>query len=162
MNGEYARSLTTDEVRSGISSARAPRREWDVLAAVAAGGVAGAEARYGLSVAMPHSRAQFPWSTLVVNISGCLVVGMLMVILLELTSPHRLARPFLGVGVLGGYTTFSTFAVEADRLVQAHRAGVALWYVTATMIGCMLAVWVGTASAQLAGRAILLMRRGKR
>ena len=91
-----------------------------------------------------------------------------MVLLLELTSPHRLARPFLGVGILGGYTTFSTFAVEAEQLVRADRPGLALLYVTLTAIGCMLAVWVGNVLAQLGGRALIdtraraMTRRGER
>ncbi len=144
------------------------RQHWDVLAVIAAGGVLGAEARYGIDVALPHSASRFPWATLIVNASGCLIIGALMVLLLELTSPHRLARPFLGVGILGGYTTFSTFAVEAEQLVQAHRPGMALLYVTATAIGCMLTVWIGSVLAQLAGRAVIdarargTMRRGER
>jgi fluoride exporter len=140
------------------------RAQAAVLAAVAAGGVAGAEARYGVGVALPHTDQQFPWSTLIVNLSGCLAIGMLMVLLLELTSPHHLARPFLGIGLLGGYTTFSTFSVETERLLRAHRAGVALLYVTASAIGCMLAVWIGTVLTQLAGRAIMdaRTRRGER
>jgi CrcB protein len=144
------------------------RHDWDVLVVIAAGGVAGAEARYGVSLAVPHTDRQFPWSTLIINVSGCLAIGVLMVLLLELTSPHRLARPFLGVGLLGGYTTYSTFSVEAERLVRAHRPGLALWYVTATVLGCMLAVWIGTVVTQLAGGAVMnartrrLMRRGER
>lgn len=144
------------------------RHHIDVLVVIAAGGVVGAEARYGMDLALPRSAAQFPWATLLVNVSGCLVIGALMVLLLELTSPHRLARPFLGVGILGGYTTFSTFAVEAEQLVQARRPGMALLYVTATAIGCMLAVWIGSVLAQLAGRAVIdararaMMRRGER
>jgi fluoride exporter len=140
------------------------RAQAAVIAAVAAGGVAGAEARYGIGLAMPHTDRQFPWATLTVNLTGCLAIGMLMVLLLELTSPHHLARPFLGIGLLGGYTTFSTFSVETERLLRAHRAGVALLYVTASAIGCMLAVWIGTAVAQLAGRAVMdaRMRRGER
>jgi CrcB protein len=133
-----------------------------VLAAVAAGGVAGAEARYGLDVALPHSPERFPWATLVVNLSGSLLLGGLMELLLDLTSPQRLDRPFLGVGVLGGYTTYSSFAVEAEQLVEAHRLGIALLYVTATALGCMLAVWCGTALAQLGGRAVLARRMNQR
>lgn len=149
-------------------SQRAEFRQWDVLVAIAVGGVVGAEARYGIDEALPHSGAQFPWATLLVNLSGCLVIGALMVLLLELTSPHRLARPFLGVGILGGYTTFSTFAVEAEQLVRADRPGLALLYVTLTAIGCMLAVWVGNVLAQLGGRALIdararaMTRRGER
>jgi fluoride exporter len=131
----------------------------EVLAAIAVGGVAGAEARYGLGVALPHTDRQLPWATLLVNVTGCLAIGVLMVLLLELTSPHRLARPFLGIGLLGGYTTFSTFSVEVERLVRAHRPGLAMLYVTVTPIGCMLAVWMGTVLTQLAGRSVMSARR---
>ena len=121
-----------------------------------------------MSEALPRSAAQFPWATLIVNTTGCLAIGAVMVLLLELTSPHHLARPFLGVGVLGGYTTFSTFSVEAERLVRADRPGIAALYVTSTAIGCMLAVWLGTMLGQLAGRVVMgsrarrTMRRGER
>jgi CrcB protein len=64
-------------------------------------------------------------------------------VLLELARPHRLWRPFLGVGVLGGYTTYSTFAVDAVRLLHQHRPGVALGYVVVTFVSCLAAVWLG-------------------
>lgn len=125
-----------------------------VLAAIAAGGVLGAEARYGLSLALPHSDQQFPWSTLVINLTGCLLIGVLMTVLLSMPSPHRLLRPFLGVGVLGGYTTYSGFAVDAQRLVLEHRPLVAVGYVALTVLACAGAVWLsGTLTATvLAGR----------
>jgi CrcB protein len=113
---------------------------WDVLAAIALGGVAGAEARYGISEALPSRDTQFPWATLITNVSGCLLIGVLMGVLLAQARPHRLARPFLSVGLLGGYTTFSTFAVEAERLVRAQRPLEALGYVLASLVLCLLAV----------------------
>lgn len=120
--------------------------EWDLLLATAAGGVVGAEARYGLAVALPHASAAWPWATLITNAVGCLLIGILMVVLLEVVAaPHRLARPFLGVGVLGGFTTFSTFAGEVHRLLLAHRPGVALGYVGASLVACLGAVALGTA-----------------
>jgi CrcB protein len=115
----------------------------DLLAVIAAGGVAGAEARYGLGVALGSSGSAFPWSTVLVNASGCLLIGVLMVLVLERLRPHRLLRPFLGVGVLGGYTTFSTFAVDVERLIRAGRAGIALGYIAASVLLCLLAVVVG-------------------
>lgn len=121
-----------------------PRRR-GLIAAIAVGGVLGAEARYGLSLAIPHSDRQFPWSTVLVNTTGCLLIGALMALLLELPTPHRLARPFLGVGVLGGYTTYSGFAVEVQRLLLHHRPLVALGYVAVTVIGCAAAVWLSNA-----------------
>ena len=131
-----------------------PRR-WDLLATIALGGVAGAEARYGVEEALPHGAGAFPWSTVLINVSGSLLIGVLMVLLLELTSPHRLLRPFLGVGVLGGFTTYSTFAVDARQMIAAHEAGRALAYIAVTLAGCMLAVLAGTLGARVIGRAVL-------
>jgi CrcB protein len=133
-----------------------PARQWDLLAATAAGGILGAEARYGVSSVMPHHDQQFPWSTLLINITGCLLIGVLMAVLLELPSPHRLARPFLGVGVLGGYTTYSTFAVEVQRMMLHHRPLVALDYAVLTVLGCAGAVWLSSA---LTGRIVAAARR---
>jgi len=131
----------------------APHR-WDLLLAIALGGVAGAEGRYALSEALPHSGRAFPWSTVLVNVSGCLLIGALMVLVLELLSPHRLVRPFLGVGLLGGYTTYSTFAVDAQRLVVAHRPMIALLYVVLTVTLCYAAVVLGAAVTRRVGTTV--------
>jgi len=136
-------------------------REWDLLLAIALGGAAGAQARYGVGEAIGHSSSAFPWSTVLINASGSLLIGALMVVVLELASPHRLARPFLGVGVLGGYTTFSTFAMDAHALVLAHRLGVALAYVAATVASCAAAAWLSTVTVRAAGGAII-GRRARR
>lgn len=125
--------------------------EWDLLAAIAVGGVVGAEARYGVGVLLPHRVGQFPWATVLVNATGCALIGVLMVVLLELTTPHRLARPFLGVGILGGYTTFSTFAMDVEELLLAHRPLPALAYLVLTMVSCAFAVWAATLLTRLAG-----------
>jgi CrcB protein len=134
-------------------------RHWEAVAAVAVGGVLGAEARYGLQRAIPHSRDGFPWATVIINVVGCLLIGMLMALLLELTSPHRLVRPFLGVGVLGGFTTFSTFDVDVTQLVADGRAHIALGYIAVTLVGCTLAVTGSTVVTQLIGTRILATRR---
>jgi fluoride exporter len=131
---------------------RTEARRWDVLLAIAVGGVLGAEARYGVGQALPHARDQFPWSTVLINASGCLLIGVLMVVLLELITPHRLARPFLGAGILGGYTTYSTFALDTQHLLLAHRPGLALAYVVVTLVAGAAAVWgATTATRRLAG-----------
>lgn len=137
-------------------------RQWDLVLAIAAGGVVGAEARYLVSQAMPHAATGFPAATLVVNVSGSLVIGALMVLLLELTSPHRLARPFLAIGVLGGYTTFSTFAIDAERLVADKEPVLALVYVAATLVSCLVAVWASTTATLALGRAIGAHHRRRR
>jgi CrcB protein len=119
-----------------------------VLGAIAVGGALGAEARYGLGVVVVHAPGGWPWSTLIVNVSGCLLIGVLMAIITELPRPHRLVRPFLGVGVLGGYTTFSTYSVEILTMLQARHAGAAIAYLVATPLLALAAVAVGTAAAR--------------
>lgn len=127
----------------------AQRRElrahpWAVLGSISAGGVAGALARYGLSAAFPHQPGRFPWATFAVNVSGCLLIGVLMVLVSQVWTRWSLARPFLGVGVLGGFTTFSTYVVEIQRAVAAGAAGTGLLYLAATVFAALLAVWGGT------------------
>jgi CrcB protein len=120
-------------------------REWDILAAVGIGGVIGAQARYGLGRALPHGPSALPWSTVLINASGCLAIGILMAILLAQASPPRLARPFLGVGILGGYTTYSSFATDTIALLDRHRPALAAAYLAITVVSCALAVWLGNA-----------------
>jgi CrcB protein len=133
---------TSDRVL-GVAPRR-PVRHWDLVLACSIGGILGAWARYGLDQAIVHTPAQFPWSTVLINASGCFAIGVLMVVLGDLTAPHRLVRPFLGVGVLGGYTTYSTFAVDVDQLVLHHHPGTAVAYVVMTVAACLLAVWLST------------------
>ncbi|MFG1921215.1 fluoride efflux transporter FluC [Cryptosporangium sp. NPDC048952] len=114
-----------------------------VVAAVSAGGVIGALARYGLSVAWPHGPGDFAWSTFVTNVSGCLLMGVLMVVVTEVYPNHRLIRPFLGIGVLGGYTTFSTYVVDVGHTATAGAAATGLAYLFGTVLGALTAVWVG-------------------
>jgi len=130
------------------------RRNAEILGVIAAGGVVGAEARYGLGLLIPD--ADVPWATLLVNATGCLLIGVLMVVLLELTAPHRLLRPFLGIGVLGGFTTFSAYAAETFGLLDDGRTALALAYLVATPITALAIAWVGTALA----RNVISRRRG--
>jgi CrcB protein len=106
-------------------------------------GVVGSEARYGLSMALPHPADAMPWATFLINVSGCALMGALMVTITELTSPHRLVRPFLGVGVLGGYTTFSTYSVDIQQMLAASRPWLALTYLVLTPLAALAAVWAG-------------------
>jgi CrcB protein len=132
--------------RSGLS----------VIAVIALGGALGACARYGVGLALPHPPDGWPWSTLLINASGCLLIGVLMVLIVEVWVGHRLIRPFLGVGVLGGYTTFSTYAVDAQQLIEAGRPGLALGYMAATVVAALVAVQLGvslTRTVTLRGRA---------
>ena len=110
-----------------------------LVGAVAAGGALGALARYGVASAWPHPVAGFPWSTLLVNLLGSLLIGAVMT-----TASHRpLARAFLATGVLGGFTTFSAYSVETRDLLAAGRFGLALLYALSTLAGALVAVAIG-------------------
>ncbi|RIQ11790.1 fluoride efflux transporter CrcB [Jiangella rhizosphaerae] len=124
------------------------RRQLPVLAVIAAGGVLGALARHGAASLQPDAGTGWPWAILAVNVSGCLLIGVLMAVLLGLTAPHRLLRPFLGIGVLGGYTTFSTYAVDTQRLLVEGRYAAAVTYFLVTPVLALLAVWLGTAATR--------------
>ena len=115
-----------------------------ILAVIAAGGVLGALARYGVETAAPTPAGGFPWATFGVNVAGCAGIGALMVLILEVWRPHPLLRPFLTVGVLGGFTTFSTYAVEA-RALAADRPVLAIGYVVGTVLAAGAAVAGATA-----------------
>jgi CrcB protein len=125
---------------------RHPRVEATVLVAVSAGGAAGSAARYLIGQHWPTPAGRFPLSTLTINVLGCGLIGILMVLITERWTGRRLLRPFLGTGVLGGFTTFSTYTVDIQRLVAGGRSGTAFFYLALTVIGALLAVWV-TATA---------------
>ncbi|MEH1165049.1 CrcB family protein [Micromonospora sp. CPCC 205539] len=123
-----------------------------VLAAIAVGGVLGALARAGLQQAVPHGPTGFPWATFGINLTGCLLIGVLMAVLGHLGGGHPLVRPFLGVGVLGGFTTFSSYAVDVQQAVVAGAPATALAYLAATVLGALIAVALGDAAARMLSR----------
>lgn len=101
------------------------RAELPVVGVVAVGGALGASARYGAGLLLPTPEGAFPWTTFTVNVVGCALLGGLMVLLTERPTewstapPHPLLRPFLGTGFCGGFTTFSTYALDTQRLLDA-------------------------------------------
>ena len=125
---------------------------WPVLTVISVGGAFGALARYGLASAWPYAPGGFPWATFITNTSGCLLIGVLMVLITHVWSAHRLLRPFLGVGVLGGYTTFSTYVGEVQQLVVAGAARTALLYLVGTVAAALAAVASGVTITRLAIR----------
>ncbi|MER5743020.1 CrcB family protein [Streptomyces sp. NPDC002225] len=133
----------------------APNRQGPVVAVVAVGGATGACARYGASLLWPTAATGFPWTTLVVNVVGCAVIGAFMVVISEAWSAHRLVRPFFGTGVLGGFTTFSTYAVDIQRLVDGGRVRAGLGYLGLTLLAALTAV----SGAVWATRRVLAWRR---
>lgn len=121
-----------------------------VLVAVSVGGAVGALARHGLGLALPHAPGAPPWATFAVNVSGCLLIGVLIVLVTEWRPVHPLVRPTLGTGVLGGYTTFSTYAVDAHLMVAAGRPVAAAAYVAGTLVAALAATWLGIRLARAA------------
>jgi CrcB protein len=112
----------------------------DVLAAIAVGGVLGATARFELAQALPTSSGTFPWATFWTNMSGSLALGFLLVMLLEHGPTHRLLRPFLATGILGAFTTMSTYLVETAVLIKDGHATVGVTYgVSSLAVGLFLA-----------------------
>jgi CrcB protein len=120
------------------------RGQGSVLGVIALGGGLGALARWGIARAMPTEPGAFPWHTFVVNVAGCVLIGVLMVLVTEVRTAHRLVRPFLGVGVLGGFTTFSTYALEIHDRLRPGTAGVAMLYLFGTLLAAMACVAAGT------------------
>jgi CrcB protein len=107
---------------------------------VALGGAAGSVARYGVGVwAARLSGLAFPWGTLIVNVLGGLAMGVLAARVGPTQESLRLA---LGVGVLGGFTTFSAFSLETVRLIEQGPA-LATLYVAASLILSVGACWAG-------------------
>ena len=127
---------------------RSPR----VLLAVAVGGAVGGPLRYGLGLALPAAGSGLPRGTLVVNLLGCLLLGVLTEALARRARPGSrtatYARPLLGSGVLGAFTTYSALAVETDLLLASDRAGVAVAYVVMSVLGGLLAALTGTLLAR--------------
>jgi CrcB protein len=130
----------------GLGFRRVP---WVTLSVISAGGTLGALARYGLGVAFPTASSAFPWTTFGINTTGCLMIGVLMVLVADVWAGRRLIRPFLGVGVLGGFTTFSTYAVDIQRLVAMRAAGTALAYLAGTLVAALAATYCGITLARL-------------
>lgn len=122
-----------------------------MLGAIAVGGALGASTRYGVAQLVPVAPHTFPWATWLTNLSGSLALGFVLVLLVDRFPPSRFLRPFLATGFLGAYTTYSTFAVETNNLVRHGHLGVAYAYITASLLGGLVAVAVG----MLAGRRLV-------
>jgi fluoride exporter len=124
-----------------------------VLAVIAAGGMLGVAARYGVGRAIPRVHGAFPWATLWINISGSFVLGVFIVIVVERLGPTWYLRPFFGTGFLGSFTTFSTFSVETDLLIKDGHVTTAAAYVASTLVVGLLSAWLGICIGRLlAGR----------
>jgi CrcB protein len=110
---------------------------------VGGGGFVGANVRYWLGgFIQARLGSSFPWQTLIINVTGSLVIGFFLGLLAILNwNPNW--RLFFAIGVLGGYTTFSSFAYEAVQLVGQREYGWALFYIEGSALFTVFGAWLG-------------------
>ena len=133
-------------------------RDRAIALLVALGGASGAVARWGVALALPWQPPSWPMATFTVNLLGCTVIGFLLTVWIEGPTPRWWARPLVAVGFVGGFTTFSAFAVEGVRLVAADAPGTALAYVATSVVAGLLLV----RAASLLARRVAGPRGGLR
>jgi fluoride exporter len=121
-----------------VTAAPAPR----LVAAVAVGGALGALARWAITVAFPTANHEFPWTIFGINVAGSLVLALLPAV--AAVRRNRELAVALGPGVLGGFTTLSTYSEQTRALVDAGEAGTALFYAVGTLAACLAAVSVAS------------------
>lgn len=113
------------------------------LLLIAIGGALGSLSRYGLgTVVQRAAHTGFPFGTLTVNVIGCVAVGVLAKVFMH-TQTHEQLRSMLIVGFCGGFTTFSTFSLEALALVQGGQWARAVAYMAASLVGCLAGTALG-------------------
>jgi CrcB protein len=117
------------------------RRE---VAAIFAGGFLGAAARAEVAEALPQHAGQWPWATFAVNVAGAFVLGYFATRLQERLPLSAYRRPFVGTGVCGALTTFSTMQVELLKMLDGRHVGLAVSYAGASLLAGFLAVAVAT------------------
>ena len=117
--------------------------------AIAVGGALGSVMRYGLSIWVHTLVGRgFPYGTLAVNVLGCLAMGILFVLLVERMGAGAVWRAGLLIGVLGGFTTFSTFSIETFNLIEQGAMAKAAGNMAASLVLCVGATWLGVILAR--------------
>ena len=116
------------------------------LFAIAIGGACGAVLRHAVVLLVAWWGGQV-WGTFLVNLLGSFAIGVVVASAFDTAWFESFGRPFLVVGVLGAFTTFSAFSLDAIQLYDADRSLLALAYVVATVAGCLLAAKAGMHAA---------------
>ena len=132
------------DVHVPAQRAELARSHGRVLLVVALGGGLGALARYGIGLLLPTTPGHFPYGTFLINVLGCALIGVLMVLITEVYSGKPLLRPFFGTGILGGFTTFSTYTNEFRGLLRPGTVPLAFAYLAGTLLCALLAVSLAT------------------
>ena len=114
-----------------------------VLAVIALGGALGSAARWSLGEALATGDGRWPWATFVENVTGSLALGFLVAVVTRRLPDSRYVRPFAGVGFLGGWTTFSTYALDTRGLLADGHPVTAVLYLAASLVVGVAAAAVG-------------------
>lgn len=141
--------------RDNSGHRRARQTQLVVLLAVGCGGSVGAFARYAVTLWLPTEAGAFPRGTFAINVTGAALLGFLLVLVTEHFHRSRIARLVIGTGFIGAFTTFSTYAVEADLLVRDGDTRMAAVYVVSSLAAGLTAVFAGIS----AGRLVLRVER---
>jgi CrcB protein len=123
------------------------------VVAIFVGGMLGALARAGLEEALPTHPGTWPWATFAVNVAGAALLGWAVTRLGERLPPSRYRRPFVGTGVCGALTTFSTLQLELLRMLDRGAIGLAVGYVAASLVAGFGAVWLTSGLVRRGGLA---------
>ncbi|MHB1781191.1 MAG: fluoride efflux transporter FluC [Acidimicrobiales bacterium] len=134
------------EIRGDPRRHRTAQRS--ILLVIGCAGAVGALARYAVALLLPTPAGHFPWSTFWINITGSLVIGVVLVLLAERFPRARIARPLVVTGFLGAYTTFSTYMVDADLLFRGHDIATGVIYALSSLIAGAAAVFAGIVFAR--------------
>ena len=118
------------------------------MAAIACGGALGTLARYGIARAVVTSATGLPWATLIVNVAGSFVLGLAVALIVGRWPHDRWLRPLVAVGFCGGFTTFSTFAIEIDQRVRHGHTSTAVIYLVVSVVAGLAAALAGAALAR--------------
>lgn len=149
---DAGRDLATAGGSGRLGAARRGRRvplpPVGSVLAVAVGGALGVGLRYAVVVRYPVDPGGFPWPTLVVNLSGAFVLGLVLTLFVERLPSSRHRRALLCTGLLGAYTTFSTVAVELATLLVDGYVATAAGYATVTLAAGLGAALLGSALAR--------------
>lgn len=116
---------------------------------VAAGGAIGAVMRYFFGQIVPPAKSGFPYTTLMVNIVGAVLIGVCYVLIVERLGENNYWRELIMVGILGGFTTFSTFSLEAVQLWQSGQIMLTTMYVVLSIFFCILATLIAMSLTRL-------------
>lgn len=120
------------------------------LAAIGLGGALGSMARFGLSTWVYSILGRnFPYGTFAVNVLGCLAMGVLFVLFTDRFGDSAVLRAGVLIGVLGGFTTFSSFSIETFNLIEQGETAKAAVYIAGSLVVCVVSTWLGVLIGRL-------------